>query len=91
VRVSGLYGLAGSAGKGGNFVETMKRLAGEGKPVRVVSDQVTAPTNTAEIAEGLLPLVLGEERGHGLADDFGHAFGAMSAASHVRDSSCLCP
>lgn len=63
VRVSGLYGLAGSAGKGGNFVETMKRLAGEPKPVRVVSDQVTAPTNTAEIAEGLLPLVRDGARG----------------------------
>ncbi len=56
-RVSGLYGLAGSAGKGGNFVETMLRLAREGKPIRVVADQVTAPTNTAEIAEALLPLV----------------------------------
>jgi dTDP-4-dehydrorhamnose reductase len=57
VRVSGLFGLAGSAGKGGNFVETMLRLAREGQPIRVVADQVTAPTNTAEIAEGLLPLV----------------------------------
>jgi dTDP-4-dehydrorhamnose reductase len=56
-RVSGLYGLAGSAGKGGNFVETMLRLAREGSPIRVVSDQVTAPTNTADIAEALLPLV----------------------------------
>lgn len=56
-RVSGLFGLAGSAGKGGNFVETMLRLAGEGNPIRVVSDQMTAPTNTAEIAEALLPLV----------------------------------
>jgi len=63
VRVSGLYGLAGSAGKGGNFVETMLRLAREGKPVRVVSDQVTAPTNTAEIAEALFPLVAGRTRG----------------------------
>jgi dTDP-4-dehydrorhamnose reductase len=57
VRVSGLYGLAGSAGKGGNFVETMLRLARDGAPLRVVRDQVTAPTNTAEVAEALLPLV----------------------------------
>ncbi|HKS90743.1 MAG TPA: dTDP-4-dehydrorhamnose reductase [Tepidiformaceae bacterium] len=63
VRVSGLYGLAGSAGKGGNFVETMLRLAGEGQPLRVVSDQVTAPTNTAEIAAGLLPVVRDGMRG----------------------------
>lgn len=63
VRVSGLYGLAGSAGKGGNFVETMLRLAREGNPVRVVSDQVTAPTNTAEIAEALLAPVRDGMRG----------------------------
>jgi len=63
VRVSGLYGLAGSAGKGGNFVETMLRLAREGGPVRVVADQLTAPTNTAEIAEALLPVVKNGARG----------------------------
>jgi dTDP-4-dehydrorhamnose reductase len=63
VRVSGLYGLAGSAGKGGNFVETMLRLAAESQPLRVVADQVTAPTNTAAIAEGLLPLVRDGMRG----------------------------
>jgi len=63
VRVSGLYGLAGSAGKGGNFVETMLRLAREGNPVNVVGDQVTAPTNTAEIAEALLPIIQAGARG----------------------------
>lgn len=62
-RVSGLYGLAGSAGKGGNFVQTMLRLANERNPIRVVADQVTAPTNTAEIAEGLWPLVRDGARG----------------------------
>jgi dTDP-4-dehydrorhamnose reductase len=63
VRVSGLYGLAGSAGKGGNFVETMLRLAREGSPMRVVADQVTAPTNTASIAEALLPIIRERMRG----------------------------
>ena len=63
VRVSGLYGLAGSAGKGGNFVETMLRMAREAKPIRVVGDQVASPTNTAEIAEALLPIVRDGGRG----------------------------
>lgn len=50
VRSSGLYGVAGASGKGGNFVETMLRLAGEGKPLRVVADQVLGPTSTADLA-----------------------------------------
>ena len=81
VRVSGLYGLAGSAGKGGNFVETMRRLANEGKPVRVVSDQQTAPTNTAEIADAMLPLVRDGVRGvvH-LAADKGCSWYEFAAA-----------
>ena len=32
-RVSGLFGVAGASGKGGNFVETMIRLAREGKSI----------------------------------------------------------
>ena len=51
IRSSGLYGVAGSSGKGGNFVETMLRLARDGKRLRVVDDQVLAPTFTADLAE----------------------------------------
>ena len=43
VRTSGLYGLAGSSGKGGNFVETMIRLAGAGNPIRVVEIRYLTP------------------------------------------------
>jgi dTDP-4-dehydrorhamnose reductase len=50
VRSSGLYGVAGSSGKGGNFVETMLRLAGAGRSIRVVDDQVLTPTHTAALA-----------------------------------------
>jgi dTDP-4-dehydrorhamnose reductase len=57
VRSSGLYGVAGSSGKGGNFVETMLRLAREGRSLRVVDDQVLAPTYTADLARGLRELV----------------------------------
>jgi len=50
VRVCGLYGVWGSGGKGGNFVETMLRLAREGRPLRVVSDQVLCPSYTLDLA-----------------------------------------
>ena len=50
-RVSGLFGIAGSSGKGRtNFVETMLRLAREGKPLRVVADQVLGPSYTLDLA-----------------------------------------
>jgi dTDP-4-dehydrorhamnose reductase len=64
VRTCGLYGVWGSGGKGGNFVETMLRLAGQGKPLRVVADQVCTPTYTADLADAVVRL-LGTGR-HGL-------------------------
>lgn len=60
-RVSGLYGVAGASGKGGNFVELMLRLAREGKPLRVVDDQVLTPTYTADLATMMWRL-LGTDR-----------------------------
>jgi dTDP-4-dehydrorhamnose reductase len=57
VRTCGLYGLAGSSGKGGNFVETMLRKAGERNPIRVVDDQVLSPTLTLDVAEAVYKLV----------------------------------
>jgi dTDP-4-dehydrorhamnose reductase len=51
IRTCGLYGVAGSAGKGGNFVETMLKKAAEGAPIRVVNDQVLTPTFTGDLAE----------------------------------------
>ena len=50
-RTSGLFGVARSAGKvGANFVETMLRLAREGRAIRVVADQVTGPSYTVDVA-----------------------------------------
>ena len=57
IRTCGLYGMGGSRSKGGNFVETMLRLAGQKKPIRVVADQIVTPTSTADLAERLLPLL----------------------------------
>lgn len=57
VRTCGLYGVWGSGGKGGNFVETMLRVAGQGKPLRVVADQRCTPTYTADLAATLAGLI----------------------------------
>jgi dTDP-4-dehydrorhamnose reductase len=56
IRTTGLYGVAGASGKGGNFVETMIRL-GKAGPVRVVDDQVMTPTATADLAEATAALL----------------------------------
>jgi dTDP-4-dehydrorhamnose reductase len=57
IRTCGLYGTAGSSGKGGNFVETMLRLARERKPISVVTDQLVAPTYTADLADAVRRLL----------------------------------
>lgn len=57
VRGSGLFGIAGASGKGGNFVETMLRLAKERDELKVVSDQVFSPTYTKDLAQKLAQLI----------------------------------
>lgn len=57
LRVCGLYGIAGSRGKGTNFVETMLKLAREGKPIKVVNDQVLTPTYTRALAPRIKALI----------------------------------
>lgn len=63
IRTCGLYGVGGSRSKGGNFVETMLRLAAQGKTIRVVADQIVTPTATADLAERLLPLIESQRYG----------------------------
>jgi dTDP-4-dehydrorhamnose reductase len=57
IRTSGLYGHAGSRGKGGNFVETMLAKAKNGDAIRVVNDQTLTPTSTLELARQLSVLL----------------------------------
>lgn len=57
VRVSGLFGLRGSRAKGGNFVETMLRLQRERRPIRVVDDQILAPTYTLDLARKMAEFI----------------------------------
>lgn len=63
VRSSGLFGKTGSSGKGGNFVETMIKLAKEGKPIKVVSDQVLAPTYSKDLAKQIGVIIKSEKLG----------------------------
>jgi dTDP-4-dehydrorhamnose reductase len=57
IRTCGLYGVWGSGGKGGNFVETMLRVASQGKPLRVVDDQTCTPSYTVDVAEATVALL----------------------------------
>ena len=57
VRASGLFGIAGSAGKGGNFIETMLKLGRERDELRVVNDQVFSPTYTADLARKIAQIM----------------------------------
>jgi len=63
VRTCGLYGVHGSGGKGTNFVETMLRLAGQGKPLRVVVDQVLTPSYTVDVAAAVVELLRAGQTG----------------------------
>jgi len=53
-RVASLFGVAGSSGKGGNFIETILRKAKETGEVRVVNDITMSPTSTANVATAIL-------------------------------------
>jgi len=57
VRGAGLYGLHGSASKGGNFVQRMTTRAREQGALRMVTDQRLQPTFTADLAAALVETV----------------------------------
>ena len=57
MRTSGLFGVAGASGKGGNFVESILKLAKERSELRVVDDQVFSPTYTKDLAQKIAQLI----------------------------------
>jgi dTDP-4-dehydrorhamnose reductase len=63
VRTSGVLGAGGSRGKGGSFVERILARARAGEPLRVVNDQVFAPTFATDLASALVELVPTGARG----------------------------
>jgi dTDP-4-dehydrorhamnose reductase len=84
LRVCGLYGVAGSAGKGGNFVELMLRLAKEGKAIKVVDDQRLTPTYTVNVAHQIAALIETKQYGLYHATNQGHCTWYEFAAEIFR-------
>jgi dTDP-4-dehydrorhamnose reductase len=75
VRTSWVY-----AAKGTNFLRTMTRLAGERPELRVVADQIGAPTSAAIIADGIASII----RRH--ATDLASGFAAANGLIHLSAS-----
>jgi dTDP-4-dehydrorhamnose reductase len=57
VRSAGLYGMAGSASKGGNFAQRMVSRARETGALKMVADQRLQPTFTRDLAQALVDAV----------------------------------
>jgi dTDP-4-dehydrorhamnose reductase len=57
VRTCGLFGKQGRERGGGNFVERMLAAALSGRKLRVVRDQIVAPTSTADLAAKVVELL----------------------------------
>lgn len=57
LRTSALYGTNPCRAKGGlNFVELMRKLAREGKDIKVVDSEFVTPTSTADLARQIVKL-----------------------------------
>ncbi len=63
IRTTGVFGVAGTRTRHGNFVETMLRLGERGEPLSVVSDQTVTPTYASHLATATLRLVERDARG----------------------------
>ncbi|HVO11796.1 MAG TPA: dTDP-4-dehydrorhamnose reductase [Vicinamibacteria bacterium] len=63
IRTSGVIGRGGSAQKGGSFVDRIVAQARAGQPLRVVADQVFAPTVASDLAKAAIALARSPARG----------------------------
>jgi len=65
VRTASLFGVTGSSGKGGNFVETMIKKADGDEEIKVIDDMVMSPTYTLDLAQKIKELIE-HEAPHGI-------------------------
>jgi dTDP-4-dehydrorhamnose reductase len=63
IRISSVFGAAGSSGKGGNFVETILNKARQKESLNVVGDIFMSPTYTVDAANKILELLTRNESG----------------------------
>ena len=56
IRTAALFGIAGSASKGGSFPERIVAKARSGEPLSVVADQTVNPTYTVDLARAAVEL-----------------------------------
>ncbi len=62
LRTAGLFGVGGSSAAR-NFVDTMLKLAGQRRPLRVVGDQITSLTDARDLALAIVALLETGSRG----------------------------
>lgn len=63
IRTSGLFGEAGSAGKGGNFIESILKKYETGENLSIVNNQVLTPTYTLDLAKNSWELLTTQHYG----------------------------
>jgi dTDP-4-dehydrorhamnose reductase len=63
VRIASVFGVAGSSGKGGNFIETIINKAKSGEVLKVVDDIEMSPSYTLDIAEKIEGLLESKSSG----------------------------
>ncbi len=63
IRTSSLYGVAGSRGKGGNFVKSILAKLSQGDSPAVVDDLIMSPTYTKDLAAEVVDIIQSGETG----------------------------
>lgn len=97
LRTSGVYG------EGKNFVKTMLKLAGEGRDIKVVTDQIVTPTSAMELARVIVFLMDTDSYGiynatcegstswHGFAEEIFKIAGMDVAVGKITSSDYKAP